>query len=434
METTLFEKLKQSLIDFIKIPSVRSASIDGAHCGIECKRALDYALDLGMALGFEKSKNLDGLVGYLDLGKGEETFGILAHVDVVPAGEGWTKDPFGGEITGDKIYGRGAMDDKGPIVIILYAIHELLKNGYTPKKRIRLILGADEETGGNPTRTAWESIDKYLEYEKMPDIGISPDADFPVINAEKGILNVKLSIKAPDKVIGAHGGTASNIVPNKATMILCDDEGVDDATLDVEKTDKGVKISATGKSAHGAKPYDGDNAIIKLLRYSLDDERFDCLMNVYGTGLGINLSDNESGRLTVNVGTMEKVDDQLVFVLNIRYPVSVKSEDVVQKIKAKWQGTVEVIKDTLPLYVPRDHYLVKTLLDSYNKVTGVNAEPIAIGGGTYARALPCGVGFGIMFPGDVDTMHAPDEYISFENIKKAFDIYYDAIKTLCFGE
>ena len=434
METTLFEKLKQSLIDFIKIPSVRSAPVDGAPCGIECKRALDYALDLGMALGFETSKNLDGLVGYLDLGKSEDTFGILAHVDVVPAGEGWTKDPFGGEIVDGKIYGRGSMDDKGPIVIIMYAIHELLKNGYTPKKRIRVILGADEETGGNPTRTAWESIDKYLEYEKMPDIGISPDADFPVINAEKGILNVKLSIKAPDNVIDAHGGTASNIVPNKATMILSDDKGVDDVTLDVEKTDTGIKVTAYGKSAHGAKPYDGDNAIIKLLSYGLDDERFDCLMNVHGIGLGINLFDDESGRLTVNVGTMEKVDDQLVFVLNIRYPVSVKSEEVVQKIKAKWQGTVEIIKDTLPLYVPRDHYLVKTLLDSYNKVTGDNAEPIAIGGGTYARALPCGVGFGIMFPGDVDTMHAPDEYISFENIKKAFDIYYDAIKALCFEE
>ena len=432
MEKANFEKLKQSLVDFIKIPSVRGEKVEGAVCGIECKEALDYALDLGMQLGFEKSKSIDGLVGYLDLGAGDETFGILGHVDVVPAGEGWTKAPFGGEIVDGKIYGRGAMDDKGPIVIILYAIHELLKNGYTPKKRIRIILGADEETGGNPTRCAWESIEKYLETEKMPDIGISPDADFPVINAEKGILNIRLTMPAPQGVIDARGGVASNTVPNKAEITL-QDYHINIDGLECVKADTGVVVTAKGRSAHGAKPHDGDNAIVKLLtKLYPQNEQFASLISVYGEGLDIDTSDEVSGRLTVNVGTMEKVGDNLVFVLNIRYPVSVKSEDIVNKLKSTWLGTVEVIKDTLPLYVPRDHYLVKTLLDSYNKVTGEMAEPIAIGGGTYARALPCGVAFGIMFPDDVDTMHAPDEFISFTNIKKAYEIYYEAIKRLCF--
>lgn len=434
MEKALFEKLKNSLCEFIRIPSVRGVAEDNALCGKACNDALNYALDLGLKLGFTKAQNLDGLVGYVDVGESEESFGILGHVDVVPAGDGWTKDPFGGVVVDGKIFGRGAMDDKGPIIIIMYAINKLLEEGRVPKKRIRIILGADEETGGNPTVTAWESMDRYLLTEKMPDMGISPDADFPVINAEKGILNVKLTIKAPDHVIDAYGGTAPNIVPNKATMILSCDDGVeDDGIIDVEETDTGIKITAFGTSAHGAKPYDGDNAILKLLNYGLgNDDRFNCLMNVYGIPLGIKCFDDVSGWLTVNVGTMEKVGDDLVFVLNIRYPVSVKSEDVVEKIKAKWQGKVEVIKDSLPLYVPKDHYLVKTLLDSYNKVTGESAEPIAIGGGTYARALPLGVAFGIMFPGDVDTMHAPDEYITFENIEKAFEIYYEAIKSICF--
>ena len=433
MEKAYFEKLKNSLCEFIRIPSVRGEAIDGAPCGRECNEALNYALDLGLKLGFKKAQNLDGLVGYVEVGEGEETFGILGHVDVVPAGDGWTKDPFGGVIEDDKIYGRGAMDDKGPIVIITYVINKLLEEGRVPKKRIRIILGADEETGGNPTVTSWESMDRYLLTEKMPDIGISPDADFPVINAEKGILNLRLTTTAPDSILDICGGTVSNVVPNKAIAVIKDYNGVIDRELLAEKCDTGIKISAFGKNAHGAKPYDGDNAITKLLtKLFKTDERFNMLVDVFGEGLGIDVSDDISGKLTVNVGTIKKVGNELEFVLNIRYPVSVKSEDVVQKIKAKWQGKVEVIKDSLPLYVARDHYLVKTLLDSYNKVTGESAEPIAIGGGTYARALPLGVAFGIMFPGDEDTMHAPDEYITFENIEKAFEIYYEAIKSICF--
>lgn len=434
MEKALFEKLKNSLCEFIRIPSVRGESVEGAPCGVECNRALEYALDLGLKLGFSNGKNLDGIVGYLDVGEGDTCFGILGHVDVVPAGEGWTKAPFGGEIIDDKIYGRGAMDDKGPIVIIMYAIHKLLEEGRVLKKRIRMILGADEETGGNPKITSWESMDRYLQAEKMPDIGISPDADFPVINAEKGILNVKLITKSPQCIIDAHGGTASNVVPNHSDMTLSIGAPIpDNPILNVENVDTGIKISAVGKNAHGAKPYEGDNAIVKLLvNVFPEDQRFLSLVDVFGTGLGIDLSDEVSGRLTVNVGTMEKSGDNLVLVLNIRYPVSVKSDTVVEKLKENWQGTVEVLKDSKPLYVPKDHFLVKTLLDSYNKVTGECAEPIAIGGGTYARALPLGVAYGIMFPGDTDTMHSPDEYISFSNIEKAFDIYYEAIKNLCF--
>ena len=434
MDKALFEKLKTSLCEFIRIPSVRGEAVEGAPCGIECNRALRYALDLGLKLGFREGKNLDGLVGYLDVGEGDECFGVLGHVDVVPEGEGWTKAPFGGEIIDNKIYGRGAMDDKGPIVIIMYAISKLLEEGRVPKKRIRVILGADEETGGNPKVTSWESMDRYLMSEKMPDIGISPDADFPVINAEKGILNLKLSVKAPDCVIDAHGGTASNIVPNKASIVLSHEADVFiPQGFAVQKTDTGIEISAFGKNAHGAKPYDGDNAITKLLvALFKDNADFTALVDVYGRGLQADISDEVSGELTVNVGTMEKLGDNLVFVLNIRYPVSVKSRTVVDKIRKAWSGTVEVLKDSKPLYVPKDHYLVKTLLDSYNKVTGECADPIAIGGGTYARALPLGVAFGIMFPGDTDTMHSPDEYISFTNIEKAFNIYYEAIKNLCF--
>ena len=314
MDNTVFEKLKNSLCEFIRIPSVRGEAVDGAPCGAECNRALDYALNLGLSLGFQKAKNLDGLVGYLDVGKGEECFGILGHVDVVPEGDGWTKEPFGGQVVGDRIYGRGAMDDKGPIVIIMYAIHKLLQEGLVPKKRIRLILGADEETGGNPTVTSWESMDRYLLSEKMPDIGISPDADFPVINAEKGIMNVRLSTKSPHSILYAQGGTATNIVPNYAEVVVTPEHFVKVEGLTIDKSDTGIKISAKGRSAHGAKPYDGDNAIVKLLTTLFpENEQFSALADVYGKGLGDPLA--EGVPLGELVGAARVIDIDEVFVV-----------------------------------------------------------------------------------------------------------------------
>lgn len=440
MDNAIFEKLKDSLSEFIRIPSERGEAEENAPCGLGVRRALDYILNLSRNLGFTKTVDIDGYIGYAECGEGEECFGILGHVDVVPPGEGWTCDPWGGEIKNGKIYGRGALDDKGPMLASLYAIYALLQEGYEPKCRIRAIFGCDEETGGNPKISGWESIDRYMEKEKLPDIGISPDADFPVINAEKGILNVAVKIPVPEGLLVAEGGTALNIVPNRARLEIkkCDKDFpvIDGVSVALEK-DR-VVVSATGKNAHAAHADKGDNAIMKAINYlskvvggeyTYIGEK---LSDVFGSGLNIDVSDNESGKLTQNVGKIEIKDDKLILWLNIRYPVTVKAEWVVDKIAENWKGEVEARKPQEPLFVPQDHYLVKTLLESYNTVMGENAEPIAIGGGTYARALPCGVAFGALFPEQEDSMHSPDECVELKYLYKSCEIYYDAFKKLCF--
>ncbi|MBQ2714073.1 MAG: Sapep family Mn(2+)-dependent dipeptidase [Clostridia bacterium] len=442
MENAIFEKLKASLREFLQIPSVRGEAEEGAPCGVGVAKALDYVTKLALSLGFESSKNVDGYIGYVDLGEGEDCFGILSHVDVVPPGEGWTRDPWGGEEIDGKIYGRGALDDKGPTLSVLYAIHALLKDGYKPKKRIRVLFGCDEETGGKPKYCAWESIERYIESgEKLPDVGISPDADFPVINAEKGIANLRLTCDAPNYLISALGGTALNIVPNRSEFKIVNNganfENVEG--VEVEKRKEYILLSGFGKNAHAAHADKGDNAIVKVISYlsrcygGVMCEIENKLKDVFASGLNCAISDDESGKLTQNVGKIELVDGKLNIYLNIRYPVTYSIETVVTRISEAWSlGEVELLRDQKPLYLPKDHYLVQTLLESYNSVTGENAEPIAIGGGTYARSLPCGVAFGALFPNQEDTMHSPDEHVDVDYLYKSCEIYYDALKKLCF--
>ncbi len=425
MEKELFCKLKKSLSELIQIPSVFSEPIKGAPRGKWVKEGIEYCLTLGKELGFTSVGQSRGVVGWLDVGEGED-FGILAHVDVVPAGEGWSEKPFGGVEKDGKIYGRGALDDKGPLLASMYAVHALLKEGKTPKKRIRVIIGGDEE--GLPKSDSIyaindkSAIDIYRESEVMPEVGFSPDADFPVINAEKGILTLVLTTQATDGISQMNCGERPNIVPNKARATLVN----------------GEEIVASGVSAHGAHPDKGDNAIINLFKklenlgYQ-DFKRYrELLSDVFGKGLGIDCEDQESGKLTLNLGIVEKKEDKFYFTINIRYPVTVKEEEVINKIKKVWKG--EIIKESgaLPLFVSKDDELVQKLLESYVEITGESAEPLAIGGGTYAREIPHGVAFGALFPGQVDNMHAPNEYIELELLEKTFEIYKRAIEKLCF--
>lgn len=440
MENAIFEKLKGSLCEFLRIPSENGEPVSGAPCGIAVAEALDYVTKLALSLGFERSGNIEGRVGYVELGDGEECFGVISHVDVVPPGEGWTKDPWGGIVEDGKIYGRGALDDKGPTMAALYAVYALLQEGLKPKKKIRFIFGCDEETGGNPKTYGWESIEKYIESgERIPDFGISPDADFPVINAEKGILNVSLSVPAPDYLLSASGGTALNIVPNRAEFKIKNDSKLFDADgIQVKEDEESYTLYGYGKNAHAAHADKGDNAIVKLIGYLANQKEgamrklSDKLSDVFGSGLGIEMQDEESGRLTQNVGRIELIDDKLWIYLNIRYPVTKTAQEVVEKIGQNWSGEVKLLRDQKPLFVPRDHFLVKSLLESYEKVTGEKSEPIAIGGGTYARAFPCFVAFGALFPGQEDSMHSPDENVELSCLYKTYEIYYDAIKKLCF--
>lgn len=444
--------------EIIKIKSVEEKPLEGMPFGEGPFNALKYALDLGKSMGF-KTKNFEGYAGHLDLGEGEETVGVLAHVDVVPEGEGWAYPPYAGEIHDGKIYGRGTTDDKGPAIATLYAMKALKESGLKLNKRIRLILGANEETG-------WGCMNYYFKHEKAPDMAFTPDADFPVIHGEKGIIVFDLVFKmnnptnCPIYLKDIKGGNAPNMVPDHAEALLevKDIKEIEESltkynkeknnSLTLSKNENMVKVVAKGISAHGSTPEKGENAISNLmgfLGYIFDGEcstcRYISLYNEkiankhYGEGIGCGLEDDVSGRLNFNPGMIKIEDGKIILTVNVRYPIKSSAKEVYDGIKENLKNTtIELIEgnsDSKPLYVPTDDFLVKKLMQVYRNQTGdTESQPITIGGGTYARAMKNAVAFGPMFPGQKDVAHQKDEYISIDQLMKITKIYAEALYEL----
>ncbi|MDD4315540.1 MAG: Sapep family Mn(2+)-dependent dipeptidase [Clostridia bacterium] len=422
------------LQELLRIKSVEDAPSPGCPFGLGVADSLDYSLNLMQKFGF-KTKNLDGYCGIADIGVGD-MFGILVHLDVVPEGCGWSHPPYGAEIHGNNLYARGATDDKGPFVAALYAVVMLLQEGYTPAKKLRFILGCDEESG-------WKCIEHYNKVEQMPDIGISPDADFPVINCEKGIVYHYLSFPLHEGITEIYGGERGNMVPDSAFCRLKYSDKVFNAApkagVTAERIDDCMLLKACGVSAHGSHPEKGDNALYKLFcalsaEYPVFGRLYDAFSDGKGESIGLDLSDEKSGRLTLNLGTCKIIDSNIVCELDIRHPISYNKEEITAILRSELPCGVEQGNFHDPLYVDSRHPLVQTLLKAYDGATQSKtpSQPISIGGGTYARALKTGVAFGPMLPGMVSTMHEKDEYISLEHFELLVKIYYKAIKELCF--
>ena len=415
--SAIFNDIVKNISSIITFDSSQSAPSEGAPFGEGAKKALDYFLALAEHLGFE-TVNYDGYAGEASFGKGEE-FAVLAHLDVVPAGGGWTHDPFGGEIDYERgrIWGRGAMDDKGPAIIALFAMKALADEGFKPRRKIKLIVGCNEENG-------WECIEYYKTHAHMPDEGFSPDADFPVIYAEKGILHIKLTFPVNGDYSSLKGGERANMVcdyceaeaPMKSDFVQ---------TESLEYRDG--KIISHGKSAHGSTPEHGVNAIPPVLSYiGLADEITLPLLSVADKLCSF---EDETGKLTFSPNVIKGGDGFVEIVCDIRYPATAKKEDVLKVIE---DGGIkyDILHEQSPLFNEKDGNLVKTLCEVYNEVTGKNAVPVAIGGGTYARALKNGAAFGPEEEGDENTVHQANEYISFEKIQTCFKIYKLALKKL----
>lgn len=423
------DKLIKSTQELIAIPSVKGEAKQGMPFGEEINRALEHALKIGEKLGFLVG-NVDGYAGFIEFGQGSETLGILAHLDVVPAGDGWTYPPFGGEIHDNKIYGRGAIDDKGPAMAALFAMKAVMEAGVPVNKKVRLILGTDEESG-------WEDMDYYFKNQPMPDFGITPDANYPVIHAEKGIVHIELykefNSESADKspIVSIKGGSRANMVPDSCICYL---------------KDKEKPLNVEGVSAHASMPEKGQNAIAKMLDLlnsrGLGDNDIDNFVkdlnrligfDTTGEGLGINLSDDVSGNLTLNLGVIDIDRNRGRAIIDIRFPVKYSQEEIMDVIEQRLNNTgieAKVLHGQDPLYVPKDHFLVKTLSRVYKEQTGQDLEPMAIGGGTYARALKTGVAFGAVFPGKPELAHQKDEYIEIDDLILNAKIYAHAIAEL----
>ncbi len=382
---------------------------------------LCHFLALAEKLGFE-TKNYDGYAGEVLFGHGEP-FAILCHLDVVPAGDGWTKPPFGGIVEAGKIWGRGAMDDKGPAICVLYALKALKDRGFVPKKTIKLIVGCNEESG-------WKCIEYYSRVAKLPETGFSPDADFPVIYAEKGILHVRLHYPlgtAPFFYL--EGGTSANMVCDlcEATPRSLSTKRILACGLEV----KGKKILSRGKSAHGSTPEKGVNAMLPMLKYfSARNETIkNIIADLFEDRYGLTDLEDETGKLTLSPDLIKYRKGELQVVCDIRYPATVPVDAVHEKL-AQMGVKYETLHHQAPLYHAKDSELIQSLLSVYEECTGKRAEPIAIGGGTYARALKNGVAFGPEMEGDEAVIHQPDEYITLDRVKLLLDIYEKAIERL----
>ena len=454
------EDMIKHLQELIQIPSVYSESKNPLMpFGKNANKALEYMLNLGKQLGF-KTKNMDGYCGYIEFGEGNEMVGIIGHLDVVPSGDNWTYPPFSGTVFDNKIYGRGAIDDKGPVIASLYAMKYVLDNCKV-NKRVRLILGLNEEND-------WKCMDYYKSHEEAPAIGFSPDADFPCIYAEKSILTPYFSMdysenSSPISIQEIDcNQNAINVVPKICHAILKIDPSLSmedfiknikeicshyDFEIDTYKlNDEEVKLTAHGVGAHAAHPDLGINAISRLViilndlfkTYNIANPLFDFFANYInieydGKSLGINYKD-ESGSLTLNVGDISLENRILKIGLNLRIPIHTPIEEVEKKFLTVLADYPEIIytksSSKAGLYIPKDNYLVKTLCDIYNEEANSYLEPIAIGGATYARAFDNCISFGANLPGQKDMCHQTDEFISVDNLLFACKVYAKAIGEL----
>jgi len=402
---------KERLKGLLRIDSVQGEAKEGKPFGDGPYTCLVAALQM-MADSGLTVKNVDGYCGYGEIGEGK-LFGILAHLDVVPVGKGWHYPPFGAVEENGRIYARGALDDKGPFMATLVALERALREG-KPKKRIRFIVGCNEESG-------WGCMKRYCETEEVPALGFSPDADFPVIYCEKGIVFHEFRYPLPPEIADLTAGERPNMVPDEARCTFVD----------------GTEWTEKGLAAHGSTPYKGENALIKLLskmkeQFTFAREMYRLCADFEGKEVGLDFADEDSGRLTINLGTCRREKNELVFAVDIRYPVSVQAERITEILQKQVTASVTRTNDQKPLFVEKEHPLVQKLSEAYREVTGEDAEPIAIGGGTYARMLPCGVAFGPCFPNGTAGIHCADEYLDLEEWDKTIEIYYRAIQKLCF--
>lgn len=462
---SMIDSWQGEMIDMLRgwvaIPSMathEASAPKGYPFGEEPRRVLDLALEDARKLGFEVD-NVDGYAGAIQMGSGEKTMGMLCHLDVVPAGDGWTFPPFELTVADGKMIGRGTMDDKGPAVAALFAMRAVREAGVPMKHAVRLILGCDEETGMQDMRY-------YAKHRKMPDYGFSPDAEFPVINIEKGGLPIKLSKRTGGEdgavipVYTLYAGEAANVVPGKAFAIvgtanigfeklsvLCAEICMDGITkLHVTKLDEDrAKIEAIGLSAHASTPHLGVNAAGMLL-IALDQlhagggskDVIHCLAEKIGlqgdgSGLGMAVSDEESGALTSNLGILRYDGDEFIALLDNRVPISGDPVMLLgNAVLAVASAGISVSTHGYrkPHHVPADSLIVRELLAAYHEVTELPAYAFAIGGGTYSRMMPNTVAFGFNFPGDADPCHMPDESVDISKFVLSVKIFAHAIARL----
>lgn len=420
----------------------------------ECDRALEFILKRAEDFGLANEKVTDKSA-HVELGNGGKLCGVLTHLDVVPAGNNWSCEPFALTRKDGRLYGRGIADDKGAALVALYCLRALKENNVDCKNTLRAIYGTSEESG-------MDDMDGYFEKMPVPELSFTPDSDYGICFAEKGILQIEVSTPGNDAKVVSNfqAGKAVNAVPDLAYAML-DSSSYDEQTLmklakesdgsfEFTSTIDGLMITSRGKAAHACEPYKGYNAaasladliakvyqpdeigsVISFIDYAVNKE-------TNGRSLGLKMLDAVSGGLTLNLGRVSIDDNRAKADIDIRYPVTVNGKAIIHQFKkvAKHSNlTVKVLRHEKPLYVEKESELVSLLSKAYENVTGEKAELYSTGGGTYARKLGGkGVAFGPAFKDDIINMHNADEGMNEENFFKHAQICLEAMYLLISGE
>ena len=532
-ESEMIEDLKS----LIRIPSEKQAAEPGKPFGAPAAEALAQGIEILEKYGFAVT-NYDNYAIAADFNQEEKGLDILAHLDVVPAGEGWQEtDPFTPLIKEGKMFGRGTADDKGPAIAAIYAMRAVKELGYPLKKNVRLVLGSDEECGssdleyyykkeveapctfspetdpftplikegkmfgrgtaddkgpaiaaiyamravkelgyplkknvrlvlGSDEECGSSDLEYYYKKEVEAPCTFSPDAEFPVINIEKGGMRGHFEKTSNAGTTGVRlaslqAGTKLNVVPGKAYAELagmakedlktCTDETEQKTGVSfvLEDTENGnIKITACGAFAHASTPEMGNNALTALLQLlaSVGMEESELkndisfLAKVYphgdgkGAGLGVAMSDEESGELTLSLDLMNYDGKTLTGSYDCRAPICATKEnlyDTAEQNMKKGGFSMEGSGMFPPHHVPADSPFVQTLLQCYTDVTGKPGKPFAIGGGTYVHHLKNGVAFGCADLEVDNRMHGADEFVEIECLKECVVIFAEAIVRIC---
>lgn len=446
-------EIVKNLQKLIRIKTVLDTPVEGGPFGQGNKECLEETLKICEELGF-KVTNLDGYCGYAEVGEGEELVGIIGHLDVVPEGEGWKYPPYSGEIVDGELWGRGTWDDKGPTIISIYAIKALMDSGFKFNKRVRLIFGCNEETGSL-------CMKHYLEVDEPITYGVSPDASFPVIFAEKTINNIELkgtsSQEGTVNLISLDAGIVINAVPDKCEFKLsyecehCKQDTIDkldkyfnENNIKYEYKDENGVLSYVvhGKAAHGSIPHLGVNAasfaivgLSNVLTNSFVDFYSKYINTcVHGEKLGC-YAEDEYGPVAVNIGLVNYENNSFSIKINSRLPFNTTSEKMIAQIKETIKDTnVEAIlhSSSEGFIIDKESTMIRSLVKAYQEVTNdYKSEPICTAGGTYARAFNNCVAFGPEMEGYGEIIiHQPNERIQIRAIEDIMKIYFKAYADL----
>jgi dipeptidase D len=390
----------------------------------------------------------------------QHTVAVLGHVDVVPAGAGWQTDAFAGFVDdAGEFYGRGAMDMKGDLLANYYALLTLHQQQLplAPGTKVRLIIGGNEEG-------QWDDLPIYFAQEGLPEIGYSPDGKFPVGQGEKGLLSFEISTPQIEqfgstRLVDFHGGEADNLVPGIAYATIQTPYAAaikndflnylarrPEVSGDAELQSDGLHLTLIGKSAHGAYPFLGINALTTLAHF-LTRVDFDPFIksflevvgkylhnDPYAKKLGIAYTDSVMGPLTENLGILTFNDTGWQSLINFRLPKGVDPAKIVARFNSLFtQIGVQadtVTRSSAAHFVPSDDPVVQTLATIYQAYTGDEETTFVANGGSYASLLTRGVAFGGQMPEVPVVSHQANEHAPFAGYFTGMAIFISAMHQL----